>query len=181
AYMPYDKDGVHYGKVEFNTRFLGRFTDDEIAGTIIHEIGHTLGIGWDAWRKLFHKNTGTFKSAAVSKLRSLELMEVELDGGPGTALSHWDEDRFDRELMTGYQDAGEYVLPVTIDVMEILGHKINERLPVRKPLKELLEDAARVVFSRQDEARQLDLEYYKETDLFETIPHVTPAPKDPAG
>ncbi|WP_428669521.1 DNA/RNA non-specific endonuclease [Roseibium sp.] len=181
AYMPYDKDGVHYGKVEFNTRFLGRFTDDEIAGTIIHEIGHTLGIGWDTWRKLFHENTGRFKSTAVSKLRSLELMEVELDGGPGTALSHWDEDRFDRELMTGYQDAGEYVLPVTIDVMEILGHKINERLPVRKPLKELLEDAARVVFSRQDEARQLDLEYYKETDLFETIPHVTPAPKDPAG
>lgn len=30
--------------------------------------------------------------------------------------------------MTGYQDHGEHVLPVTIDLMGILGHAVNEQL-----------------------------------------------------
>ena len=49
AYKPYRKDGVKYGLVEFNTKFLGQFSMEEIAGTIIHEIGHTLGFGWEEW------------------------------------------------------------------------------------------------------------------------------------
>ena len=31
--------------------------------------------------------------------------EVEEDGGPGTALGHWDEGKYDHELMTGYVEA----------------------------------------------------------------------------
>ena len=43
---------------------------------------------------------------------------AERDGGAGTALAHWDEERFDRELMTGYKDrGGEYVLPITVAIM----------------------------------------------------------------
>ena len=45
--------------------------------TIIHELGHTLGIGWEDWRKLFDDSTGKFKNAAVRKLAELEDMEVE--------------------------------------------------------------------------------------------------------
>ncbi|MDA4845740.1 DNA/RNA non-specific endonuclease [Hoeflea poritis] len=171
AYKPYAKDGVRYGRVEFNTKYLAQFTENEIAGTIIHEIGHSLGIGWDEWDGLFSRKTGKFKRKAVSQLATLEEMEVELDGGSGTALAHWDEYRFDKELMTGYQDQGEYVLPVTIDLMGVLGHQVSERLLVRTPLDELLNDAASVVFSRQDEVRQLDLEHFEETELFENIPH----------
>ncbi len=181
AYKPYEKDGVRYGRVEFNTKYLGRFTENEIAGTIVHEIGHSLGIGWDEWKKLFDPNTGRFKRQAVARLAELERMEVELEGGPGTALSHWDERVFDRELMTGYQDHGEHVLPVTIDLMEILGHTVSERLPARTQLGDLLQDAASVVFSRQDEVRRLDLEHYEDTELFETIPHPHPALGDGAG
>lgn len=171
AYKPYAKNGVRYGRVEFNTKYLGKFTENEIAGTIIHEIGHSLGIGWEEWDVLFDRETGEFKPDAVSRLGKLEQMVVELDGGSGTAFAHWDEDVFDKELMTGYQDHGEYVLPVTIDLMEVLGHTVNERLASKTDLDALLQDVASVVFSRQDAVRSFDLEYFEETELFESIPH----------
>jgi len=171
AYKPWEKDEVRYGKVEFNTKFLVNYTDDEIAATIIHEIGHTLGFGWDEWSKLFNKSDGSFKSGAIRKLSALADMTVELDGGRGTALSHWDEGIFDQELMTGYKDAGEYVLPVTIDMMKLLGHDVVERLTQRTPLDDLLGEVANVVFTRQNEARDIDVDYYEETELMETIPH----------
>jgi len=79
--------------------------------------------------------------------------------------------QFDKELMTGYQDHGEHVLPVTIDLMTILGHTVSEQLDTKTDLSELLQDAVSVVFSRQDEVRVLDLEHFEDTDLFETIPH----------
>jgi hypothetical protein len=180
AYIPYEKEGVRYGRVEFNTKYLGQFTDVEIAGTIVHEIGHSLGIGWDAWNALYDRSTGRFEPEAVKLLAALERMEVERDGGSGTAFAHWDEHLFDKELMTGYKDHGEHVLPVTIDLMEVLGHTVSERLEARTRLDELLPDVARMVFSRQDEARRLDLEYYEETDLFENIPHTPPADGDGA-
>lgn len=180
AYEPYAKEGVRYGRVEFNTKYLVQFTENEIAGTIVHEIGHSLGIGWDEWDQLFDRETGRFKRGAVRRLGELERMEVELDGGPGTAFAHWDELKFDKELMTGYQDTGEYVLPVTIDLMEVLGHAVSERLDARTRLGDLLQDVASMVFSRQDEVRRLDLEHFEETDLFECIPHADPAASDGA-
>ena len=99
-------------------------------------------------------------------------MEVELEGGSGTALAHWDEDLFDKELMTGYKDPkGEYVLPVTIDLMELLGHKVLERLERKTELTQLLQESAKVIFLRQEAVHDIDLEHYQETDLMETIPH----------
>lgn len=175
AYKPYtDDDGTHYGRVEFNTKYLANFDEDAIAGTIIHEIGHTLGIGWDKWQELYDEETGQFRPKSIRKLNSLDQMEVELDGGSGTAFAHWDEEVFDKELMTGYQDYGEHVLPVTIDVMKLLGHKVIERIERLTPLQELLQDAASAIFSRQNEARALDRDYFEETEVFETIPHRLP-------
>jgi len=172
AYMPYERDGVRYGQIEFNTRFLLDFTPDSIAGTIIHEIGHTLGIGWDVWDGLFDATTGRFDPAAVARFAALAGMEVERDGGPGTALAHWDEELFDRELMTGYKETGgEHVLPITIDVMEAFGHVVAERLDEQTSLEELLQGIASMVFSRQDEIRQIDLDYFVETPLREIVPH----------
>lgn len=172
AYMPFEKDEVRYGVVEFNTRFLGSFTNNDITGTITHEIGHVLGIGWEDWNSLFNKRTGIFNRKAVKALEALDLMEVELDGGPGTALAHWDEEKFDKELMTGYKDSGEYVLPVTIDLMGVLGHRVTTSLEQKTPLNELLEKYANLVFSRQDQVWKIDLEYFEKTELMETIPHV---------
>ncbi|MCP3879996.1 MAG: DNA/RNA endonuclease [Sulfitobacter sp.] len=175
AYQPYWSGDTRYGRVEFNTKYLVDFTDDEIAGTIVHEIGHSLGIGWDDWSELFDEATGLFNNDAVARMAELAAMEVERDGGPGTALAHWDEARFDRELMTGYQDHGEHVLPQTIAVMGVLGHEVNEYLNAQTPLGDLLQDAAAVLFSRQDEAELIDRDHFVETDLLETIPHDLPA------
>ncbi|PEQ14601.1 DNA/RNA endonuclease [Novosphingobium sp. PC22D] len=173
ARQPYDNgDGVHYGEVRFNTKFLMDYSDEEIAGTIIHEIGHTLGIGWKVWDTLYDRDTGKFLEPAVEQVAGLSAMEVERGGGPGTIYSHWSETLFDRELMTGYKDKGEFVLPVTIDVMEALGHRVRERLAFAMSLEVLLRDAKSMVFSRQGEARRLDLDYYKETPVVETLPHV---------
>lgn len=172
AYRPYEADGVRYGVVEFNTRFLVNFTAAQTAGTIIHEIGHTLGIGWQEWMALYDQGTGLFNADATASLQLLADMVVELDGGPGTALAHWDEETFDRELMTGYQDpGGEHVLPVTIDVMAALGHTVLERIAQKTSLDLLLDEVSNMVFSRQDEARQLNLDHFEETGLLEIIPH----------
>ncbi len=178
AYKPFEKEEVRYGRVEFNTKYLGQFSSNEIAGTIIHEIGHSLGIGWDEWGKLFNKNTGKFKASAIKKLNDLAQMEVELDGGPGTAFAHWDERIFDKELMTGIQDQGEHVLPVTIDIMGVLGHTVIERLGAKTDLELLLQEAVSMVFTRQDEIRSLDLEHFEETEIFENIPHKNPLPAE---
>ena len=171
AYEPSMKDGVMYGVVEFNTKYLRNFDPNEIAGTIVHEIGHTLGFGWEEWMELFNTDTGLFLEHAIAQLGSLEDMHVETDYGRGTRFSHWDEERFDKELMTGFQDFGEHVLPVTIDVMELLGHQVAERLQDKTDLNQLLSTVARIQFTRQQEAKLLDLDYYRKTKIFEEIPH----------
>ena len=126
---------------------------------------------------MFDRQTGLFLPDAVTRLGALEQMEVELEGGSGTAYAHWDEDCFGDELMTGFQDHSEHVLPVTIEVMKLFGHTVEERLPAKTPLDGLLRDAASVLFFRQDEAQALDLEHFEPTELMETIPH-TPGVDD---
>lgn len=172
AYEPHvGPKGLVYGRVEFNNRFLKRFAAAKVAGTIVHEIGHILGFGWTKWMKLFDEDTGEFKPGAVRALPALASMRVERDGGDGTALSHWDERRFDKELMTGYEDRAEHVLPVTVEVMTLLGHRVKTRLARKTSLARILREAAKVTFTRKTEAKKLDLDHFRETTLWETVPH----------
>ena len=173
AYKPYEKDGVVYGVVEFNTNYLSSFSKNEISGTIIHEIGHTLGFGLDKWTDLFDTD-GVFTHSAISLIEALKEMRVETDFGPGTKYSHWDEERHDRELMTGFKDFAEYVLPVTVEIMGLLGHRVAEQLPRKTDLATLLDALAQVVFSRKDEAKALNLDHFEETELWENFPHNKP-------
>lgn len=175
AYEPYQKDAVVYGVVEFNTKYLDQFSESEVAGTIAHEVGHTLGFGWEQWRTLFDSATGEFKTQATARLPTLAQMRVETDYGPGTCHSHWDEQRHDQELMTGIKDAAEHVLPVTIDIMQLLGHQVCERLPHQADLDTLLRAVSLVAFSRKDEARAIDRDHFEVTEIWEEIPHHGPA------
>lgn len=97
----------------------------------------------------------------------LAKMLVETDYGPGTELSHWDEEKFGRELMTGFKDELEHVLPVTIDVAQLLGHKIIERLPRKTRMAALLKELRAVQFTRQREAKALDLDHFEPTPICE--------------
>lgn len=177
AYKPYKKDGVHYGIVEFNKKYLSKFSKNEISGTIIHEIGHTLGIGWNDWGTLFDKTNGEFNDSAIELVNDLKNMKVETDYGPGTQYSHWDEASHNEELMTGFKDETEHVLPVTIDVMALLGHEVVERLPHQIDLNMLLDSLAQISFSRQAEAKALNLDHFEETEVWENIPHDQPIGK----
>ncbi len=170
AYKPYEKDGVMYGVIEFNTKYLSNFSTNEISGTIVHEIGHTLGFGWEGWMELFDSN-GVFTSAAISMIPELNDMRVETDYGPGTKYSHWDEQRHDEELMTGFKDMTEHVLPVTIRIMKLLGHTVVEELPRKTDLGTLLDTLANILFSRQSEAKSINLDHFEHTELWENIPH----------
>lgn len=167
AYKPYAQAGVKYGLVEFNTNYLSSFTEDEIVGTIIHEIGHSLGIGWDIWKTLFSKDTGKFTAEAISKLPALASMSVELDYDLGTTLVHWDEAEFGSELMTGLKGGEEHVLPVTVSIMGLLGNTVVEELSVKTELSTLLDQLRTVVFSRTDEAEAIDRDYFEKTGLWE--------------
>ena len=46
AYYPYIQTATVYGVIEFNTNYLSKFSENEIVGTIIHEIFYSLGMGW---------------------------------------------------------------------------------------------------------------------------------------
>jgi hypothetical protein len=181
AYKPYSDRGVVYGRIEFNTRFLRSFTDFEIVGTIVHEMGHTLGFGWDRWMELFDHTNGTFFDEYVKRVPGLAEMLVETDYGPGTTLSHWDEEKHDKELMTGFKDAGEHVLPVTIDVMPLLDHEVNEKLSRKTMLDQIFEELKGVLFTRLDDARAIDRDHFEETDIWEEIYTERKPPIDPVG
>jgi hypothetical protein len=177
AYRPYELDGVVYGVVEFNTKYLSTFSKNQISGTIVHEIGHTLGFGWNEWMDLFDASNGKFTQEAINELAALHDMRAETDYGPGTQYSHWDEARHDEELMTGIKDSIEHVLPVTIDIMTLLGHQVAEELPHKTNLDSLLDSLALVMFSRQAEAKSFNLDHYEKTPLWENIPHDQPLTK----
>jgi hypothetical protein len=177
AYRPYELDGVVYGVVEFNTKYLSTFSKNQISGTIVHEIGHTLGFGWNEWMDLIDASSGEFTQEAINGLAVLQDMLVETDYGPGTQYSHWDEARHGEELMTGIKDSVEHVLPVTIDIMTLLGHQVAEELPHKTNLDSLLDSLALVMFSRQAEAKSFNLDHYEKTPLWENIPHDQPLTK----
>lgn len=171
ANKPYARKGVRYGVVRFNSSYLAGYSAAEISGTLVHEIGHTLGIGWEAWDKLFNPNTGKFKPAAIKRLPALAQMLVQTDDEPGTTLVHWDEATFGAELMTGYTDAKEHVLPVTIEVMALFGHTLRRRLAKKTPLKTLLDKAGKAGFApaRKALAKSFDLDYYESTPISERL------------
>ena len=179
AWYPELRNGITYGQVEFSRVLLAQYSEFEIAGTIVHEIGHVLGFGWDIWDGLFSKRSGKFNAAAISRLEGLSGMEVETEGAPETIYSHWDEDKFGGELMTGYKGsivddryvAAEHVLPITIDILELLGHRVIRRLAEVENLDNLLRRASLVRFSRQQIAKSIDLDFKVTTEIMETIPH----------
>lgn len=167
AFTPWSRDGVTYGRVKFNRRFLDNWTAKEAAATLVHEIGHTLGFGWARWMALIDTETGEFVADARAQLPALADMRVELQHGDGSRYSHWDEEQFDKELMTPFKDAQSHMLPVTVDVMSLLGHQVKIRLEETASVDHLLDVFAGQSKFRAETIQGIDLDYFEETDISE--------------
>jgi hypothetical protein len=61
--------------------------------------------------------------------------------------------------------------------MALLGHRVAEELPQKTNLGTLLDMLAQVAFSRQAEAKAINLDHFEQTDLWENVPHGQPLSK----
>jgi hypothetical protein len=84
---------------------------DVFSQVVLHEMAHSLGFG-SIWDRLGLVTNGVF--TGENAVEQYHLMggqaagiAVEQDGGSGTAGSHWDEQTFGNELMTGYINPGQ--------------------------------------------------------------------------
>lgn len=176
---PEHRGGVAHGHIRFNTVYVDRYTELQLAGTLAHELGHTLGIGWARWDDLYDADTGRFTDDAIARLPALATMQVETGYGPATRYMHWKESRHRGELMTGIENQTEHVLPVTIDVMALLGHRVVRPLQERTPVRTLLAQLQDLPFTRRQEARELAAVELAPRRVLEWIFDPLPAPAAP--
>jgi len=89
---------------------------------VLHEMLHTVGFGtiWAAKGLISGGSfTGPLANAAYP---GSALIPLDTTGGAGTAYSHWSEDVFGTELMTGYIDGDNYLSYMTIASLGDLGY-----------------------------------------------------------
>ena len=106
--------------------------DNTLLAVITHEIGHVLGIG-SLWSLLgLTDSFGYVGEYALDAYRQLsgdpsaDFIPLETEGGAGTAGSHWSEDAFGRELMTGFIEGANNPLSIlTIATLRDLGYSVD--------------------------------------------------------
>lgn len=106
-----------------------------LTGLIFHEMGHILGFGtlWggDLTSGLTTDSSSFTGQAAVEEYRAIGgvgNVPLETTGGDGTRDSHWAENVFDREVMTGFIEQTGTFMPlsrVTIASMADLGYTVD--------------------------------------------------------
>ena len=101
---------------------------------VFHEMMHSIGFGsiWTYQDLLsgggtdnptFTGSLATDVYEATSGVTNSGGVPVEQDGGPGTRDSHWDEETFDNEIMTGYlNNSDNYLSDMTVASIEDLGY-----------------------------------------------------------
>ena len=126
-----------HGRMEFDSADLAQLeSSGQLFSTVLHEMGHVLGIGtiWETRGLLTGAGTanprfvGVQATAAYNQLfgRNETGVPVENGGGPGTADGHWRESVFHNEVMTGYLNPGVNPLSrMTIASLGDLGYRVN--------------------------------------------------------
>ncbi len=130
------------GVMEFDSDDLVRQEQEgSLISTIIHEMGHVLGLGtiWSS-KGFLVGCSGTINSpnpiytgvnaqrefATLINEQTPQPVPVANQGGPGTRCGHWRENVFGNELMTGFLDTGlNPVSRLTIAALEDLGYEVN--------------------------------------------------------
>ena len=101
-------------------------------GTYIHEIMHAVGFSSSHPNFPASNGTATYNGAnAIAQYNeimgtSVTTLNIEDGGGAGTAGSHWEQDDFSNELMTGWVSTGATPLSkVTVGALEDLGYEVD--------------------------------------------------------
>lgn len=126
-----------HGTMQFDTADLAQLeANGGLYYTVLHEMGHVLGIGTIWQQRGLVSGAGTsnpvFTGAnAVAAYNAVFGMSVtgvpvENTGGAGTRDSHWRESVFGNEVMTGYLNNGVNPLSrVTVASLADLGYQVN--------------------------------------------------------
>ncbi len=125
------------GRMRFDSSDIGRYTGSRLVDLIVHELAHVIGVGtlWIA-NGVYRYGTGQYTGQAALEAYRAETGEwdatyvpVELDGGMGTANSHWDEGSGlgRTELMTGWFDSGSTFGATSIASLVDLGYVLRDR------------------------------------------------------
>jgi len=127
----------YHGTMSFDSADVTTmYNNQTLYSVVLHEIGHVLGIGtlWTAYGLVNTSTHQYFGGNALNEYRTLvgtpsaTYIPIEDQGGPGTANSHWDEEAFDAELMTGYIEASGTAMPLsrmTIASLADLGYAVD--------------------------------------------------------
>jgi hypothetical protein len=82
---------------------------EAFSSVVLHEMAHSLGFG-SIWDRLGLVSNGQYlgsqANAEFHEMGGIGNIPIEQDGGSGTAGSHWDEETFGNELLTGYLNDG---------------------------------------------------------------------------
>ena len=103
---------------------------DAFADVVLHEMSHSLGFG-SIWDRLGLVSNGLYTGQnALDEFLAMggsgAGIPVEQDGGAGTAGSHWDEETFTNELLTGYLNDGQnYFTAMSAASFADLGYTIR--------------------------------------------------------
>lgn len=129
------------GTMEFvDTQMDSLLTANQLTNTVMHEMGHILGLGthWQILGLTANTLGGNFCGTNPQYTGSNALREYQALGGtgnialesqygPGTCEGHWKESVFGTELMTGFLNGGvsNPLSRITLGSMQDLGYSID--------------------------------------------------------
>ena len=110
--------------MQFDSADAAAYLEDELWDDIVlHEMLHSIGFG-TIWPYLDVVDRTTFVGENATAVYGGPI-PIEQEGGSGTAGSHWDEETFDNELMTGYINASNVVLDMTWASLADIGYTLR--------------------------------------------------------
>ena len=119
SYLPY-KGTMQFDVADANVYQAAGLFDD----IVLHEMLHTVGFG-TIWSSKGLISGGGFNGPLANAVYpGSALIPLETDFGAGTAYSHWDEDAFGSELMTGFIDGNNDLSYMTIASLGDLGYSV---------------------------------------------------------
>jgi hypothetical protein len=169
------------GSMTFDTADLANMEQNGTLDDVIaHEMGHVIGIGTVWQRKTLLEGIGSNNPvfvgraamreyAALRGLGAATPVPVENSGGAGTRDSHWRENLFRNELMSGFIAAANNPLSrMTVGSLEDLGYTVDYDAAEAYVLPNLAELAARRLLVTHASAP------HPEGTVFPSIPTVVP-------